>query len=706
MVAIIISYLEKSSKEKVFDIFLNADINTDMAKQMTVKTQDLASLQKDIIIDINQIITSSLDIKDVFKSISKELHKVIDFDRMSISILSEERDTFDLYTIWKGSRHTQIKEGTYPVRGSILGRVIHTNGPVFIEDTKKCEFWTIRKLRKELIHSYFAYPLKKKGQIIGTINFGSKEAKRYTPEEGEFIKQISGQIAISIDNAGLLSKVKESEERLRGLINSMKDGIYQCEIGPEGVFTFINQAGAEMLGYGSPEEIIGLSVKDMYVNPQDRDMHISLLLKNEVVKDFVIEAKTSNEKRVYIETTSSLIKDKKGNPIRIEGIMRDITEKKALEEQLKNYTSRLEELVQERTDGLRESEEKYRLLIENANDMVFMIDPETTKVLEANSKATELTKYTKSELQSKIITDIHPEHERDRVKRILNRIYKAGKPVRFDDISFETKEGERINIDMSANMIEIGSKKVIQSICRDITEKLKLETQLLYSARLAAMGELSSQLAHEINNPIAGMQCCLSLLADEIKEDNPKRKFLDMTQKEVDRVEKLIQNMRAFYKPSSDTMAPTDINTLIKDMLLFLNQQLKACNIIAQTDLKTELPKILATEDQIRQVFLNLINNARDAMPNGGTLTITTSTVNRDARRYVKIQFDDTGYGIPEEHLPKIFDPFFSTKSDSGGSGLGLSISYSIIQRHKGTIRVKSELGKGTTFIIELPYTH
>lgn len=683
----------------MFDIFSNTAINKGMAKQIAVKEKQ--RFEKEIGIDINQIITSSLDIKGVFKSISNELHKVVDFDRMSISILSEEMATFDLYTIWKGYRHTQIKEGTYSVRGSILERVIHSNGPIFIEDTKKCKFWIIRKLRKELIRSYFVYPLKKMEEIIGTINFGSKDVKRYTPEEGEFIKQISGQVAIA---AGLLRKVKESEERLRGLINSMKDGIYQCEIGPEGVFTFVNQAGTEMLGYDSPEEIVGSRIKDIYVNPQDMDMHINLLLKNEVLKDFVIEAKTSTGKRVYIETTSSLIKDKKGNPVRIEGIMKDITEESALEEQLKSYTLRLEELVQERTDGLRESEEKYRLLIENANDMVFMIDPETTKILEANSKAAELTKYTKSELQGILITDIHPEHERDRVKRILNRIYKVGNPVRFDDISFETKDGERINIDMSANIIEIRSKKVIQSICRDITEKLKLETQLLYSARLAAMGELSSQIAHEINNPIAGMQCCLSLLADEIKEDNPKRKFLDMTLKEVDRIEKLIQNMRAFYKPSSNTMATTDVNTLINDMLLFLNQQLKAYNIITKIDLKTDLPKIFATEDQIRQVFLNLINNARDAMSNGGTLTINTSTINRDTRKYVRIQFIDTGCGIPEEHLPKIFDPFFSTKSDSGGSGLGLSISYSIIQRHKGTIRVKSELGKGTTFTIELPY--
>jgi two-component system NtrC family sensor kinase len=672
-----------------------------MVKQ-TVKEKS----HKEIIIDINQIITSSLDIKDVFKSIGKELHRVIDFDRMSIAILSEERDTFDIYTIWKGSRHTQIKEGTYPVQHSILERVINTNGPIFIEDTKKCEFWIIRKLRKELIRSFFAYPLKRMGKITGTINFGSKKAKSYTPEEGDLIRQISGQIAIAIDNAGLLSKVKESENKLRGLIDSMKDGIYQCEIDPEGVFTFTNKAGAGMLGYSSPEEIIGLRVKDIYANPQDRDEYVNLLLKNEVVKDFVIEAKTKNGKSVYIEKTSSLIKDKTGKHVRIEGIMRDITEKRALEEQLRNYTSRLEELVQERTVGLRESEEKYRLLIENANDMVFMIDPETTKILEANSKAAELTKYTKSELQNMVITDIHPEHERDRVKRILNKIYQAGKPVRFDDISFETKNGERINIDMSANIIGIGAKKVIQSICRDITEKLKLETQLLYSARLAAMGELSSQIAHEINNPIAGMQCCLSLLEDEIKKDNPKRKFLDMTQKEIDRIEKLIQKMRAFYKPSSDTMAPTDVNTLIKDMLLFLNQQLRASNIHTQTDLKTGLPEILATEDQLRQVFLNLINNARDAMPNGGSLAITTSTVNRNSKNYVRIQFSDTGSGIPKEHLPKIFDPFFSTRGDSGGSGLGLSISYSIIQRHKGTTRVKSELGQGTTFTIELPCNH
>ena len=241
----------------------------------------------------------------------------------------------------------------------------------------------------------------------------------------------------------------------------------------------------------------------------------------------------------------------------------------------------------------------------------------------------------------------------------------------------------------------------------DLGERLEMERklhrtqeQLLQSEKLAAMGRLTSQLAHELNNPLYGIMNTLELMKTEIPPTNKRRKLLDMALSESMRLTDMLRKMLSFSKPDQEQRCSVDINTILDEILLLHEKQFREVDIIIKTDFADHLLPVTASKNQLRQVFLNMISNAKDAMPEGGTLTVGT----RGNGSTLRVQISDTGMGIKTEHLDKIFDTFFTTKTDSAkGVGLGLSVCYGFIKDHGGDIQVESRLGSGTTFSIVLP---
>ncbi len=239
-------------------------------------------------------------------------------------------------------------------------------------------------------------------------------------------------------------------------------------------------------------------------------------------------------------------------------------------------------------------------------------------------------------------------------------------------------------------------------------ELARSQAQLIQSEKLAATGKLAASIAHELNNPLQAVQSCIYLVADRIGPDDPNRQYLDIAREELDRVARIVGRMVDFYRPASEGRIPTDVNALLESVVALISKQLQQGNIEVNLKLASNLPRIVATGDHLKQVFLNMIINALEAMPQGGRLEMATryiaghngSPPSPDGG-FVEIEFTDTGVGIPEEHLHNIFDPFYTTKSK--GMGLGLSVSYSIVERHGGRIHVQSKVGEGTTFIVRLP---
>ncbi len=245
---------------------------------------------------------------------------------------------------------------------------------------------------------------------------------------------------------------------------------------------------------------------------------------------------------------------------------------------------------------------------------------------------------------------------------------------------------------------------------KDFADELaRSQAQLIQSEKLAATGKLAASIAHEINNPLQAVQSCVYLVADQTVPDDPNRWYLDIAREELDRMGRIVGRMVDFYRPSHEGRIPTDVNALLENVVALVRKRLQQGSIEVDLELAPDLPLIMATGDHLKQVFLNVIINALEAMPQGGRLEMATRYVSEygDQKKayagagFVEIEFADTGVGIPTEHINNIFDPFFTTKSK--GMGLGLSVSYGIIERHGGQIRVESEVGKGTTFIVRLP---
>jgi GAF domain-containing protein/CheY-like chemotaxis protein len=245
---------------------------------------------------------------------------------------------------------------------------------------------------------------------------------------------------------------------------------------------------------------------------------------------------------------------------------------------------------------------------------------------------------------------------------------------------------------------------------KDFADELaRSQAQLIQSEKLAATGKLAATIAHELNNPLQAVQSCVYLVANQADPDGHDRQYLDIAREELDRMAGIVGRMMDFYRPSSEGRIPTDVSVLLEDVIALVRKRLQQGGIEMDLELAPDMPFIVATGDHLKQVFLNMIINALEAMPQGGRLEMATRYVSEpDARKkapvdagFVEIEFADTGVGIPAEHINNIFDPFYTTKPK--GMGLGLSVSYGIIERHGGQILVESEVGEGTTFIVRLP---
>jgi len=281
-----------------------------------------------------------------------------------------------------------------------------------------------------------------------------------------------------------------------------------------------------------------------------------------------------------------------------------------------------------------------------------------------------------------------------------------------------------VTMDLKGSPLRTPTGEVIGAVfaLEDVTERIELERIARQSEKMAAVGTLAAGIAHEINNPIGIITSRVELMLMEALERRLKReviKDLRVLEKHAGRVAKITQGLLSFSRQAPWKLTSVDVNQVVEEALLLVEKQLAKEGIALKQDLARDLPKIQGSPNHLEQVIVNLLTNAREAMPRGGVLRVSTTVhrplltddrmeEDRDGRRssviehdMVGIQISDTGLGIPPEILPRIFDPFFTTKEQ--GSGLGLSITYGIVREHGGTITVDSRPGEGSSFIIQVP---
>ncbi len=233
----------------------------------------------------------------------------------------------------------------------------------------------------------------------------------------------------------------------------------------------------------------------------------------------------------------------------------------------------------------------------------------------------------------------------------------------------------------------------------DITQRVRLEEQLIQTEKLTSLGLLAAGVAHEVNTPLAVISNYIQMLARQLPNDDPRHKLIEKIVKQTFRASEIVNNLLNFSRTGAAELAEVNLNAVVEETLSLVSHPFKTARVQVIQSLQRDLPPVLGSTNRLQQVFLNLFMNARDAMPQGGMLEVRTATNNG----YVEVEVTDTGTGIPRENLTRIFDPFFTTKSSGRGTGLGLSVSYGIIKEHAGKIEVRSTPGKGTSFRLEFP---
>jgi PAS domain S-box-containing protein len=239
-------------------------------------------------------------------------------------------------------------------------------------------------------------------------------------------------------------------------------------------------------------------------------------------------------------------------------------------------------------------------------------------------------------------------------------------------------------------------------ILDDVTDRVRLEEQLQISDKMASIGLLAAGVAHEVNTPLTGISSFTQMLLDGADPGDPKTRMLETIERQTFRAAKIVNSLLNLSRPGSADEAvpgPVDLNVVVGDVLGLLEHQLKMGRIQVRRELASPAPVVTGVEYKLQQVFLNLFLNARDAMPKGGWLSVATRVDGGSGVAEVA----DTGSGIPSEHLSRIYDPFFTTKTMGQGTGLGLSITYGIVHEHNGTIRCDSTVGQGTRFVVSVP---
>jgi PAS domain S-box-containing protein len=386
-------------------------------------------------------------------------------------------------------------------------------------------------------------------------------------------------------------------------------------------------------------------------------------------------------------------------------VLKNVTDIRHIGEEL----ARGQERLQTAEEEVRTERDRLDLILRNVPNPIIVVDNDN-EIISMNPAAERLFKgerSTRRGVQSALAN-------MTRFTSFLAQLrLEPAFSKRGEIVLSDPRSEEALEMEVSATEVrdQRGGVIAIVSVMQDVgrlreLERRRLEQVLFDSEKLAATGRLAASIAHEINNPLEAVQNALYLLQQRAPRDGNDRQYLEIATRETHRMSRILRQMLGFYR-QTEAMTPTDVNALVDEAAVLVAKRLRERGVVLSSELDRTLPKIQASPDQLKQVLLNLLLNAADSMPKGGTITVVTApTSGADGelfgRSALQIQVRDTGEGIPDERLAQIFEPFFSTKPGKG-TGLGLWVSQGIVHNHGGTMRVRSRVGRGTTFTITLP---
>ncbi|HEX3853201.1 MAG TPA: PAS domain S-box protein [Polyangiaceae bacterium] len=550
------------------------------------------------------------------------------------------------------------------------------------------------------------------GKLDCAINFSSKRSRQLDPTEISQLETLSQMILVALSRAREQREKAAGRERMRALTEMLDEAPAGVMVSDQrGNFYYANKHALAMHGYRA-EELAGVTIADLVV-PEAQD---EAVLRRKTILEtgacaFNIWHQRKDESRVHI-AAHVRISTWQGRPAFL-SVLTDLSER------------------EQAADALRQSEERYRLLAENISDVIWVLNLESDRFEYVSPSVLRLRGYTAEEATGQPLDSaLTPEsvtHARRRIAQLLEA-ESAGReaeaPEGDEGVVFYQihKNGSHVPTDVRARILRdpASGKPLLLGVARDITERMKaekerqdLQQQLYQSQKMEAVGGLAGGVAHDFNNLLSVITSYTDFVLDKLPEDDRRHADLLEVQKASERAIGLVRQLLAFSRKQILEPRVIDLNRVVSDVEKMLRRLLGE-DIELEVKLARDLGTVLADAGQVEQVIMNLVVNARDAMPKGGRLTIETANVEVDesgapspARvkpgRYVSFAIADSGSGMDEATLARAFEPFFTTKRIGKGTGLGLSTVYGIIKQSDGEVQVKSQPGIGTTFSVYLP---
>ena len=482
--------------------------------------------------------------------------------------------------------------------------------------------------------------------------------------------------------------MQEQETAFHGVLDNMADTYYRTD--PEGRIVLGSRAGEQLLGLPIPQ-LIGLHLSDFYADANDRAEFLKALQDSpDGVQGYEALMRRADGSEVWVETSARYYKDLNGNVAGVEGIGRDITERKAVE----TMTQRLGRIV------------------ENSVNEIFVFDSESLRFTLVNRGARENLGYTMPELRQMTPADINPEYTEQQFRDLVAPVRRGEVNLLEFETVHECKDGSQYDADVLLHIAPAEGSPVFFAIIMDSTERRRAEERLAHAQKLEAVGQLTGGLAHDLNNILTAVILNLEMAQLNCQGNADLERYVKEAHDASLRGVSLTQRMLAFARKQALAPNVVNINDLVVGLTQLMERTIGPTIPIAVSEYEGLWP-CMVDPSQLENALLNLAINSRDAMPQGGRLEIATSNafVHGDEAQdlevpegdYVLLSVKDIGSGMPANVVERAFNPFFTTKEAGHGSGLGLSMVFGFAKQSGGGVRIASELGEGTCIDIVLP---
>jgi PAS domain S-box-containing protein len=681
-----------------------------------------------VLIRISNAVNTTFDLEALYPSIHQSLGEIIDVPNFFIALV--DRDTGSIAFPY----YQDEMDSDYPViqdihrSGSLTARVIHTAEPVLCTREETLAWARSQGMPPTGTPAalWLGVPLKIKNEVIGVMAIQSyTHSDHFDDTDVDVFVSVSDQVAVAIERRRNETALRNSFRQYQMLAENHRDVV--VSLSPSGMVTYCSPAIRAFGGY-EPAEEIGRHFSSYFADASEKERGLrqfANMVQHQLAGNFEMQFKPKSRAPFSVEIGLNAMVEA-GRVVSVMCVMRDISERKAAELQLKQARDALEVRVRERTEELvkinakleneireherterilRESEEKHRSLVENIPDIIYSTD-DRGYIVTVNNPAENFFGYRTEEVLGRRFSEfLHPED-----CRMMSDTFERAK-VNQTELT-KGLQGRLIASDGSTRWVEVNMRRQFNAdgrfvrtdgVLRDVTHTKMLQEKLIQSERLAATGQLAASIAHEINSPLQGVTSLLNVIRREYGEDDSLVGHLDLIKGAFTSIRNTVKNLLDLNRPGKEKNQPLRLGDIIEQTGALVKSYLKDLRVGLELALPPDLPVIMGSPQQIGQVFMNLINNAVEAMnadPEYEDRRITIrAAVDGDV---IAIHVADTGTGISDEDMSYLFDAFFTRKKKMG-MGVGLAICHRIIEDHGGSISVRNRPGRGAEFTVRLP---